>query len=510
MGKAWPLLNNQSVSNLKGGRTELAEPAIPSFSSVYQDAAQFLQTASDALSHVGAQLSGNYHLQQPAESLPVGESTGEPAGANEQTVIGTLLGLVEEHPTPQFPKGVERGEGSDPAITSIELNVLPPIIRTDDDRTPGSVVHSTATSLQGSPESPQTYTPLIAAIAGSDTTSSESSSSKPGPVSPQPLVFQHIPHSPLAQQPSLALNQQQGATATERETANVIPTLDKLGLVNDLKSDRLVQQGSSPTVQRLVPFDTPIDKLPQFSGPVDLSFLRNQPPATPIAVPGTPQQTVPGPLIINGGLSPIAGEGTQGQHGADSDIRLGSASIKSVQMSHGEMGSSGGETFSGQHPNGSLASSPESHQGSSSNLSQGQSPNALRVSSFEERLQAYQATPPHRLQIDVQLSETARVQVDVAVQQRQVYAGLLMDQPILRNLALQHVPQLEEQLNQNGMELQEFDAQVDQQENSQRGVFEDVPLPSQFETELEEDAVDLVNKDKEMATNQETGLHFVA
>jgi hypothetical protein len=65
-----------------------------------------------------------------------------------------------------------------------------------------------------------------------------------------------------------------------------------------------------------------------------------------------------------------------------------------------------------------------------------------------------------RLQMDVQLSETQRVQIDVGVQNRQVYAGLVMDHSVLRNLAAQFVPQLENQLSQVDLELQEFSAEV--------------------------------------------------
>jgi len=72
-----------------------------------------------------------------------------------------------------------------------------------------------------------------------------------------------------------------------------------------------------------------------------------------------------------------------------------------------------------------------------------------------------------RLQMDVQLSETNRIQIDVGVQQRQVYAGLLMDQGTLRNLAVQFVPQLENQLAQVDMDLQEFSAEVRDQHGGQ-------------------------------------------
>ena len=78
----------------------------------------------------------------------------------------------------------------------------------------------------------------------------------------------------------------------------------------------------------------------------------------------------------------------------------------------------------------------------------------------EERVPDLPPPALQRLQMEVQLSETNRVQIDVGVQHRQVYASLLMDQATLKNLALQFVPQLEEQLTHGEMELQEFSAEV--------------------------------------------------
>ena len=78
----------------------------------------------------------------------------------------------------------------------------------------------------------------------------------------------------------------------------------------------------------------------------------------------------------------------------------------------------------------------------------------------EERAADLPAPALQRLQMDVQLSETNRIQIDVGVQHRQVYAGLLMDQATLKNLAIQFAPQLEEQLAQGDMDLQEFSAEV--------------------------------------------------
>ncbi|MEO8328073.1 MAG: hypothetical protein ABI618_19680, partial [Nitrospirota bacterium] len=92
----------------------------------------------------------------------------------------------------------------------------------------------------------------------------------------------------------------------------------------------------------------------------------------------------------------------------------------------------------------------------------------------EERVPELPGPALQRLQMEVQLSETNRVQIDVGVQHRQVYANLLMDQATLKNLAVQFVPQLEEQLTQGEMELQEFSAEVrDHQGEQESGTRSD-------------------------------------
>lgn len=113
----------------------------------------------------------------------------------------------------------------------------------------------------------------------------------------------------------------------------------------------------------------------------------------------------------------------------------------------------------GQALSGGMGGSPHSQSGffpqSSSPSPSGQ---AVRIA--EERVQDLPGPALQRLQMEVQLSENNRVQIDVGVQHRQVYASLLMDQATLKNLAVQYVPQLEEQLTQGDMELQEFSAEV--------------------------------------------------
>ena len=78
-----------------------------------------------------------------------------------------------------------------------------------------------------------------------------------------------------------------------------------------------------------------------------------------------------------------------------------------------------------------------------------------------------------RLQMDVQISDTQRVSIDVGVQNRLVSAGLVVDHSVLRNLAAQFVPQLENQLSQVDLELQEFSAEVREEPEQQTGTLFD-------------------------------------
>lgn len=114
------------------------------------------------------------------------------------------------------------------------------------------------------------------------------------------------------------------------------------------------------------------------------------------------------------------------------------------------------------HGMGNPTHSQPGFQQASSASSPGQ---AVRMA--EERVPDLPGPALQRLQMEVQLSETNRVQIDVGVQHRQVYANLLMDQATLKNLAVQFVPQLEEQLTQGEMELQEFSAEVRDHQNGQ-------------------------------------------
>jgi hypothetical protein len=132
----------------------------------------------------------------------------------------------------------------------------------------------------------------------------------------------------------------------------------------------------------------------------------------------------------------------------------------------------------------------------------------VRVS--EERSFEIPTPTLQRLQMDVQVSETNRVHIDVGVQQRQVYAGLVMDHAMLRNLAVQSVPQLENQLAQLDMELEEFSADVrEQQEPEAHPSFGEAgkPHPSKPVNALQGETGAHAHS---VSQGQEQGLHFVA
>ena len=128
---------------------------------------------------------------------------------------------------------------------------------------------------------------------------------------------------------------------------------------------------------------------------------------------------------------------------------------------------------------------------------------------LEERGQEFPTPLLQRLQLDVQVSENQRVQIDVGVQNRQVYAGLVMDHSVLRNLANQFVPQLENQLADVDLELQEFSAEVREEGEQQPHMFEDSRSHEgpMFGRDGENEILATRNQ---LGRQKEQGLHLVA
>jgi hypothetical protein len=129
---------------------------------------------------------------------------------------------------------------------------------------------------------------------------------------------------------------------------------------------------------------------------------------------------------------------------------------------------------------------------------------------LEERGQEFPGPALQRLQMDVQLSENQRVHIDVGVHNRQVYTGLVMDHSVLRNLATQFVPQLENQLAEVDLELQEFSAEVrEEREQEADSLFND--SQSHRAQESGPRAQDeLLSTQNPVGRQKEPGLHFVA
>ncbi len=134
---------------------------------------------------------------------------------------------------------------------------------------------------------------------------------------------------------------------------------------------------------------------------------------------------------------------------------------------------------------------------------------AMGVRGLEERAAEFPAPALQRLQMDVQLSETQRVSIDVGVQNRQVYAGLVTDHAVLRNLATQFVPQLENQLADVDLELQEFSAEVREERQQQDDlVFRQPSLSGQGARQAS--TQEPVAPQSSVNRHEGTSLHLVA
>jgi len=132
----------------------------------------------------------------------------------------------------------------------------------------------------------------------------------------------------------------------------------------------------------------------------------------------------------------------------------------------------------------------------------------LRV--LEERGQESPVPALQRLQMDVQLSENQRVHIDVGVHNRQVYTGLVMDHSVLRNLATQFVPQLENQLAEVDLELQEFSAEVREEREQEAGSLFDDSGSHKAQESGRRAQDELLTAQNPVGGQEGQGLHFVA
>ena len=220
-------------------------------------------------------------------------------------------------------------------------------------------------------------------------------------------------------------------------------------------------------------------------------------------------QTIGGATLGVNRVNPVLEELSQTinrgeQSGKPSD------SIGTTQVGQAGLGGAGHDIPFGNQTGNGFSQLTDSSQGTQISIQQGQVPG--KVGSFDERLQMLHSSPPQRLQIDVQLSETARAQVDVAVQQRNVYAGVMMDNPVLRNLAQQNVQQLEEQLGQADMDLQEFDVHEEHEQLGEQRTGEHSKHERAFSGVLDarESLSGMQSPERSFVSDHSPGWHLVA
>lgn len=212
-------------------------------------------------------------------------------------------------------------------------------------------------------------------------------------------------------------------------------------------------------------------------------------------------------------VSDVSGQGKEASMTLPSDL-LGESGLsvtgdRSKELVDGIGKSLGSDPNGSQGLNNGMNGSPHSQTGFPQHTASHSSGAGVRL--MEERIPDFPSPALQRLQMEVQLSDTNRIQIDVGVQHRQVYAGLLMDQTTLKNLAIQFVPQLEDQLAQNDMDLQEFSAEVRNQHREQESSTnsqgsEAMPGQRGF-TNVHSSPELLLNAMKRV---EENGLHLVA
>jgi len=205
---------------------------------------------------------------------------------------------------------------------------------------------------------------------------------------------------------------------------------------------------------------------------------------------------------VVGGTAIPQSEGLSDMSGSKMDPIRVQGDMERQGMDHNgksESGPQGGLGGFSQFPSGQQQSSPQSGQ------------MARGVQAQDEAATDRPAQPLQRLQLDVQISETQRVQIDVGVQHRQVYAGLVMDQMALRNLAVQFVPQLDEQLSQLNLELNQFSAEMSEEQGSEGDSASPHNRPESdgFKETVGSPPVRTPSLSRPL-TGMETGLHFVA
>ncbi len=290
-----------------------------------------------------------------------------------------------------------------------------------------------------------------------------------------------IPKVPLSGLPQADASIVDSQARQQSSLSNVLPSLTRT-------DQRQVSSASPPTtVQPEGPggFIRP-ELANQISGqtlPGSLSRLREG-----VSAGNEQQRAVPADLLGETGL---LGKGDRAQSMVETSLKS-----LSVDLSGGQGLGNGMSQFS------------HSQSGFQQSLMYPNQGVGLRA--LEERGQEFPVPALQRLQMDVQLTENQRVQIDVGVQHRQVYAGLIVDHSVLRNLANQFVPQLENQLNQVDLELQEFSTEVRDEREQQAHQMFDKSQGQTMERPGKGSQSEGVLTQNSLGLSDEANLHFVA
>ncbi|MBA3965169.1 MAG: hypothetical protein H0X47_05245 [Nitrospirales bacterium] len=248
----------------------------------------------------------------------------------------------------------------------------------------------------------------------------------------------------------------------------------------DRFSSPVQDPGLRPPQNPLSPIALPQESLKPVSNPVNQMFQVPEPfEETPADIADIGQLSQNRLKYVSGILSALSESPPNGKDSsigipvdllADAKVSLTGDRSRDVLEATGK--AEGVDPNAGQGLNNGMGNPTHSQSGFQQSSSSPSPGTTVRMA--EERGPDLPGPALQRLQMEVQLSETNRVQIDVGVQHRQVYASLLMDQATLKNLAVQFVPQLEAQLTQGEMELQEFSAEVrDHQGGQESGTRSD-------------------------------------
>jgi hypothetical protein len=322
------------------------------------------------------------------------------------------------------------------------------------------------------------------------------------------LIPQEIPQGSGLKQASLGVKQEEAlpvrpVVPSAKDVPSGFQQVGRTILGNEPIQNPILPKVSSPLArpQHVQTTHIPPATAIQVEGPAGFTGpnLTNQ--ISVKSIPGnfSPLSDGPGPVIENRtnvpaellGETGVLAKGERGQ-------TIIETSVKSVGLDpSGGQGLGNGMNHFSNSQSGSQQPSSFPGQG-------------VGLRGLEERGQEFPAPALQRLQMDVQLSENQRVQVDVGVHNRQVYTGLVMDHSVLRNLANQFVPQLENQLAEVDLELQEFSAEVrEEREQEENRLFDDSRSHNAQESGRPAQG-ELLSTQNPVGRQEEPGLHFVA